>query len=165
MTCSAAAFARFAQGFHAALDDARHVVARCMAHVILTVRPETLSFPIVAARFLEAAAALGQARHLPALLDHFLWRGIDPRPVLGIAVVPGAGSPRLSRGGLSRGGPSPWISRLGASGAAGCMWPRCRIRARSHLLRSARVHRGAAADVACSPNRAGIAAVLAIDIT
>jgi len=93
---SAAAFARFAQGFHAALDDARHVVARCMAHVILTVRPETLSFPIVAARFLEAAAALGQARHLPALLDHFLWRGIDPRPVLGIAVAPGPGSPRRS---------------------------------------------------------------------
>jgi hypothetical protein len=75
-------------------------VARCMAHVILTVRPETLSFPIVAARFLEAAAALGQAHHLPALLDHFLWRGIDPRPVLDIAVAPGRGSlresPRLS---------------------------------------------------------------------
>jgi len=97
---SAAAFARFAQGFHAALDDARHIVARCMAHVILTVRPETLSFPIVAARFLEAAAALGQTHHLPALLDHFLWRGIDPRPVLGIAVAPGRGrlrqSPRVS---------------------------------------------------------------------
>jgi hypothetical protein len=111
--CSAAAFARFAQGFHAALDDARHVVARCMSHVILTVRPETLSFPIVAARFLEAAAALGQARHLPALLDHFLWRGIDPRPVLGIAVVPGAGSPRLSRGRLLPWNQSPWGERRG----------------------------------------------------
>jgi hypothetical protein len=100
---SAAAYARFAQDFHAALDDARHVVARCMAHVILTVRPETLSFPIVAARFLEAAAALGQTRHLPALLDHFLWRGIDPRPVLGIAVAPGRGSPRQSVSGERRG--------------------------------------------------------------
>jgi hypothetical protein len=102
-TGSAAAFTRFAQGFHAALDDGRHVVARCMAHVILTVRPETLSFPIVAARFLEAAAALGQTRHVPALLDHFLWRGIDPRPVLGIAVPPGRGSPRQSNRGEPRG--------------------------------------------------------------
>jgi hypothetical protein len=91
---SAAAFARFAQAFHAALDDARHVVARCMAHVMLTVRPETLSFPIVAARFLEAAAGLGCAHQLPVLLHHFLWRGIDPRPVLGIAVPAGAGRPR-----------------------------------------------------------------------
>ena len=32
-----------------------------MAHVMLTVRPETLTFGLVAARFLEAAAALGQA--------------------------------------------------------------------------------------------------------
>ncbi len=96
---SAQAFARFAEGFHTALDDARHIVARGMAHVILTVRPETLSFPIVAARFMEAAAGLGQARHLPALLDHFLWRGIDPRPVLGIAVEPGRGSPRGERRG------------------------------------------------------------------
>ena len=96
---SAAAFARFAQGFHTALDEARHIVARCMAHVILTVHPQTLTFPIVAARFLEAAASLGQARHLPALLDHFLWRGIDPRPVLGIAVRAGGGSPRGERRG------------------------------------------------------------------
>lgn len=96
---SAAAFARFAQGFHDALDEARHIVGRCMAHVILTVHPETLSFPIVAARFLEAAASLGLARHIPALLDHFLWRGIEPRPELGIAVSPGRGSPRGERRG------------------------------------------------------------------
>ena len=112
---SAAAFARFAQGFHAALDDARHVVARCMAHVILTVRPETLSFPIVAARFLEAAAALGQTRHLPALLDHFL----------GVASIRGRcwGSP-CDRGAAVRAAPPA------ASRAAGCMWRRCRIRGR-----------------------------------
>jgi hypothetical protein len=91
---SAASFARFAPAFHAALDDARHVVARCMAHVILTVRAETLGYPIVVARFLEAAAALGGRRHLSALLDHFLWRGIDPRPVLGIAVRPADRRPR-----------------------------------------------------------------------
>ncbi len=85
---SARAFARFAAGFHAALADARFLVGRCMAHVMLTVRPETLDFPRVAARFLEAAAALGQARLLPELLDHFLWRGIDPRGFLAIDVPP-----------------------------------------------------------------------------
>ena len=57
----AAAYSRFTQGFYAALVDARQVVGRCMAHVMLTVRPETLTFGLVAARFLEAAAALGQA--------------------------------------------------------------------------------------------------------
>ena len=41
---SAGAFSRFTHGFYAALDDARHVVGRCMAHVMLTVRPETLTF-------------------------------------------------------------------------------------------------------------------------
>ena len=90
---SARAFARFATGFHAALDRARHLVGRCMAHVMLTVRPETLSFAIVAARFLEAAAAMGEANILPALLDHFLWRGIDPRPHLAIGIPRGRGGP------------------------------------------------------------------------
>jgi hypothetical protein len=47
------------------------------------------------------------------LLDHFLRRGIDPRPVLGIAVVPGAGSPRLSRGRLLPWNQSPWGERRG----------------------------------------------------
>jgi hypothetical protein len=103
-----------------------------MAHVILTVRPETLNFPIVAARFLEAAAALGQTRHLPALLDHFLWRGIDPRPVLGIAVPPGRGSPRQFRGGEPRGRlyvaevPNPGPDRA-------CCDPWCFIAARQRM--------------------------------
>ena len=40
-------------------------------------------------RIAAAIEVLGEieTRHLPALLDHFLWRGIDPRPVLGIAVL------------------------------------------------------------------------------
>jgi hypothetical protein len=81
------AFAQFEVGFVAALDDARDVVGQCMAHVMLTVRPETVSFNIVAARFLEAAFALGHAHHLRALLDHFLWRGIDPLAYLTESVV------------------------------------------------------------------------------
>jgi hypothetical protein len=78
------ALRQFEDGFYAALNVARHIVGRCMAHVILTIRPETLNFAGVAARFLEAAVALGQARNLPALMDHFVWRGIDPRPLLAI---------------------------------------------------------------------------------
>lgn len=81
------AFAQFELGFLAALDAARDVVGQCMAHVILTVRPETVSFNIVAARFLEAAFALGQPHNLRALLDHFLWRGIDPHAYLAEPLV------------------------------------------------------------------------------
>lgn len=92
------AFARFELGFFASLDVARHVVGHCMAHVIRTIRPETLSFPRVAARFLEAAAAHGQAHNLPALIDHFLWRGIDPRPFLTINSPAGRALRRPIRG-------------------------------------------------------------------
>jgi hypothetical protein len=100
---SARALARFTAGFYAALAEARFLVGRCMAHVMLTIRPETLDFHRVAARFLEAAAALGQARLLPDLLDDFLWRGIDPRPFLAIDVpaplrnrAPGKGHLRMT---------------------------------------------------------------------
>ena len=86
---SARAYARFSAGFHQAVTIARDVVGRAMAHAILTLRPATLSFPRVAARMLEAAAELGLGAKLPVLLDHFLWRGIDPRPFLTMAVVPG----------------------------------------------------------------------------
>jgi hypothetical protein len=93
---SARALARFSAGFHLAIDTARNVIGSAMAHVILTVRPDTLTFEYVAARMLEAVAALGQGHLLPALLDHFLWRGIDPRPYLTTSVVP-AGRGRGTR--------------------------------------------------------------------
>jgi len=83
---SARALARFADAYHGALTDARDVTGCAMAHAILTLNPETLSFERVAARILEAAAAHGQGHILPALLDNFLWRGIDPRSFLTIAV-------------------------------------------------------------------------------
>ncbi|MGH7106592.1 MAG: hypothetical protein ACREFT_08810 [Acetobacteraceae bacterium] len=77
-------FVRFAPIFRAALDRARDLVAGCMAHAIRTLRPDTLNFGRVSARFLEAAVASGQAHLLPVLLDRFLQRGIDPRPYLAI---------------------------------------------------------------------------------
>ena len=85
-----------------------------MAHVMLTVRPERLTFGLVAARFLEAAAALGQASILPDLLENFLWRAIDPRPLLTIAIPPGSrrrhGESRGRLGVLERPSPGPYCA-------------------------------------------------------
>jgi len=110
---SARAFGRFAAGFHGALERARDLVGLCLAHVMLTLRPETLTFPLVAARFLEAAAALGEANILPALLEHFLWRQIDPRPHLSIGI------PR-SRGGRRRHTRGPLLVTEPANRMRGC---------------------------------------------
>jgi len=100
-------FEHFQRGFTEALLFARDVVGSCMAYAIETLDPGTLSFDAVAARFLEAAVALGQRAILPALLDIFLDRGIDPRPFLRTAPVPTRGhrgrrrpdlvAPRLGR--------------------------------------------------------------------
>ncbi len=97
---SARAFARFADGFYAALANARDVVGRCMAHVILTIHADTLDFQRVAARFLEAAAALGMVSLLPDMLDDFLWRGIDPRRFLTIEIPHGLRQSAADRGRL-----------------------------------------------------------------
>jgi hypothetical protein len=84
---STRALARFSAEFEGAIDDARDVLGCAMAHAMRTLNPETLSFERVAARLLEAAAGHGQGHILPALLDDFLWRGIDPRPFLTIDVA------------------------------------------------------------------------------
>jgi hypothetical protein len=84
-------FDRFQRGFTEALLGARDVVGSCMAHVIETLDPGALSFEAVAARFIEAAVGLGQQATLPALLDVFLSRGIDPRPMLETVAVPARG--------------------------------------------------------------------------
>ncbi len=81
------ALTRFSAEFHDAIDDARDVLGRAMAHAILTLNPETLSFERIAARMLEAAVWYGQGHILSDLLDDFLWRGIDPRPFLTIDVA------------------------------------------------------------------------------
>jgi hypothetical protein len=81
------ALADFGAAFHAAIEDARDVVGRAMAHTMRSLHPTTLSFERVAAHMLESAAAHGQGHILRALLDVFLWRGIDPRPFLRIEVA------------------------------------------------------------------------------
>ena len=86
-----AALTRFDRGFMSVISDARDTVGRALAHVMLTIRPDGLTFEEVAARFLEAMAAQGHGRLMPAMLSHFLWRGIDPAPFLKfrLATVPG----------------------------------------------------------------------------
>ena len=74
------ALARFGREFTSVIRDARDTVGRALAHVMLTVRPEGLSFATVAALFLEAMEAQGHGPLMPAMLAHFLWRGIDPAP-------------------------------------------------------------------------------------
>jgi hypothetical protein len=77
-----AALARFDTEFVSVISTARDTVGRALAHVMLTVRPEGLSFEEVAARFLESMEAQGYGPLMPAMLGHFLWRGIDPGPFL-----------------------------------------------------------------------------------
>ena len=90
------ALARFDTAFVEVIRHARDTVGHAIAHVMLTLQPEGLTFDEVAARFLESMLAQGYGPILPAMLDHFLWRGIDPRPFLrfGPVALPGRGRRR-----------------------------------------------------------------------
>jgi len=92
----AQALARLDSAFDVVIQHARDTVAHAIAHVILTVRAEGLTFDEVAARFLESMLAQGYGPIMPAMLGHFLWRGIDPRPFLRFSPVamPGLGRRR-----------------------------------------------------------------------
>ncbi|MEJ1977084.1 MAG: hypothetical protein WDN49_14190 [Acetobacteraceae bacterium] len=79
---SARGLARLPHEFHNALLEARDVIGFGMAHAMKTIHPDTLTFERVAARILEAAWSLGERTNVPAMLDHFLRHGIDPRPFL-----------------------------------------------------------------------------------
>lgn len=92
-----AALARFDMAFAEVIAHARDAVGRALAHVMLTVRAENLSFAEVAARFLELMAAQGHSPLMPAMLSHFLWRGIDPTPFLQFRQAPPLGRPRRGR--------------------------------------------------------------------
>ncbi len=81
-TRSAEAFARRAGDFRRALAGARDAVGLCMARTMRTIDAEDLTFDAVAAGMIRAAAELGIERIGPAFLENFLWRGIDPRPLL-----------------------------------------------------------------------------------
>jgi hypothetical protein len=95
----AAALTRLHHEFMGVIRAARDAVGRALAHVLLTIRPEALSFAEVAARFLESMQAQGHGPLMPAMLGHFLWRGIDPAPFLQFrqVVMPGR-MRRRSRG-------------------------------------------------------------------
>jgi hypothetical protein len=82
----------FYPDFVSAIEEARDLVGHAMAHVMLTMRPEHLTFDKVAAGFTEALLLQGKGALLPALLAHFFYRGIDPRPFLGLGAS--AGAPR-----------------------------------------------------------------------
>jgi hypothetical protein len=90
-----AALDRFEDEFVSVIRDARDTIGRALAHVMLTVRPEGLSFEEVAARFLESLEAQGHGPIMPAMLAHFQWRGIDPLPFLRFRPVASPG--RLRR--------------------------------------------------------------------
>jgi hypothetical protein len=93
---TAGAYRRFAGGFTGAVLHARDTVGRALAHVMLSAQPAGLTFGQVAARFLEAMLEQGYGPLLPAMLDHFQWRGIDPLPFLAFQAVAGRGRERFA---------------------------------------------------------------------
>jgi hypothetical protein len=77
-----AALERFEDDFFAALQAARDLTGLLLARCVRRLDPDDLDFATVAARFCEALVELGQAHILPAFVDNFIYRGIDPRPLL-----------------------------------------------------------------------------------
>jgi hypothetical protein len=94
---SARALRRFDAGFAGAVRHARDQVAGAMAHAMQTIRPQGLTFDEVAARFIEGLLEQGNGAVLEAALDHFLWRGIDPRPFLRFAPAVNRRGPTMFR--------------------------------------------------------------------
>ena len=133
------AYSQFAAGFAAAVRHARDQVGHAIAHVMLTVQPQGLTFDEVAARFIEGLLERGNGTILHAALDHFLWRGIDPRPFL--RFVPVATPGRRRRDPMFRVVATAWQS---------CC-PRCDTRATLHAARLIRSGHGVAAEVTKHP--------------
>jgi hypothetical protein len=77
----------FHADFVSAIQESRDLIGHAMAHVMLTMHPDSLTFGKVAARFIEAILGRGLSALLPALLAHFLYRGIDPTPFLEVGAV------------------------------------------------------------------------------
>jgi hypothetical protein len=88
---------RFADGFFAAIRAARDLIGLSLARSIQRLDPNDLDFATVAARFCEAAVELGQGHVLPAFVENFLYRGIDPRPLLRRAVIARGARPATER--------------------------------------------------------------------
>jgi hypothetical protein len=83
-----ASLERFRDDFFAALQAARDLTGLLLARSVQRLDADDLNFATVAARFCEGLMELGQGHMLPAFVDNFVYRGIDPRPLLrGAAVV------------------------------------------------------------------------------
>jgi hypothetical protein len=142
---SSAALTRFAEDFGAALRIARDMTGLALARCIQRLDPNDLNFATVAARFCEALVELGNGHMLPALVEIFLYRDIDPRPLLGrvsasVVATWRTLSPaeRLRRVATDHAGWSAPFSH----GCLGCRNPRMVAKV-SRLIRHS--HRGAAA--------------------
>lgn len=79
---SAAALDRFADDFAIAIRAARDLIGFALAGCVQRLSPDDLDLATVAARFCEAVAEHGRPGLLPALIENFVQRDIDPRPSL-----------------------------------------------------------------------------------
>lgn len=86
-TAMEASLERFRDDFFVALQAARDRTGLLLARCVQRLDADDLDFATVAARFCEGLIELGQAHLLPAFVDNFVYRGIDPRPLLGRAAV------------------------------------------------------------------------------
>ncbi len=87
--------------FISAIKESRDLIGYAMAHVMLTMRPDSLTFGKVAARLVDALLLRDRSALLPALFAHFLYRGIDPMPFLEVGAVT-AGQRRWPNRSLNR---------------------------------------------------------------
>jgi hypothetical protein len=71
-------FARNRRMFLAALRESRDMLGNAMAQVIKRLRPDNLTYGVIAAEFLEACLEQGQAEDVPEFRRHFELRGIVP---------------------------------------------------------------------------------------
>ena len=78
-----AALERFGGDFFAALQAARDLTGLLLARCVQRLDPDDVGLTTVAVRFCEELVQLGQGHLLPAFIDNFVDREIDPRPLLG----------------------------------------------------------------------------------
>ena len=76
------ALEHFRDDFFAALQAARDVTGLLLARCVQRLDPDDVSMRTVAARFCEGLGELGQAHLLPAFIENFRERDLDPVPLL-----------------------------------------------------------------------------------
>jgi hypothetical protein len=77
-TASARAYSAFSEAFLESLVEARDIVGNALVHVMRVLPPDDLTFERVAAKFIEGCVEQGWRTNTEALIENFLWRGIDP---------------------------------------------------------------------------------------